>query len=330
MCFWPSFIRFTYRASDTVSPSLVWVDSKRSSFASFLRFLVSSMIPSLMVLPKASLNSLKRLIAPSPSSSSSSSSSSPSSFFSSLPSASAFSASSSSLLSSSSASMARSSASDIFFIMSSAFDTSFFLITLRTRDCWSISRETLRGRSSESTTPRMNDRYRGMRSSNSSEMKTRRTYSRRFVCFVCSLSKRSEGAFFGMNRIDRNWISPSAVKWILSRGASKSLDSDLKKLAYSSSVTSDGARTQIALVSLISSQLLEVFFTFLVLGLSSSLSSSSSTSDTSTSSSSFFSASPSPFAAFSAAAFASASSSGTSISSVLVSWRKMGKLMNSE
>eukprot|EP00001_Collodictyon_triciliatum_P017445 03261_1 len=164
--------------------------------------------------------------------------------------------------------------------MSSALLTSFFLMTLSTRDCCNISRDTLSGRSSESTTPRMNER-RGMRSSNSSEMKTRRTYRRRLFCFVCSLSKRSEGAFFGTKRMERNWISPSAVKWIFSRGSSNSFVSDLKKLLYSSSLTSDGARTQIALVSLISSQSFEVFFTFFVLGLSSFFSSSSSTSDTS-------------------------------------------------
>mmetsp|Transcript_22959 Transcript_22959/g.54407 ORF Transcript_22959/g.54407 Transcript_22959/m.54407 type:complete len:258 (-) Transcript_22959:1421-2194(-) len=86
------------------------------------------------------------------------SSSSSSSSAASLPSASALAASSSSASSSSSDSTARSSASAIFFIMSSAFETSFFLITLSTRDCWSISRDTFRGRSSESTTPRMNER----------------------------------------------------------------------------------------------------------------------------------------------------------------------------
>ena len=61
--------------------------------------------------------------------------------------------------------------------MSRALRTSFFLIVFKLVCCCSVSRETLRGRVSESTMPLMKLRYLGRSSSNSSEMNTRRTYS---------------------------------------------------------------------------------------------------------------------------------------------------------
>jgi len=60
-------------------------------------------------------------------------------------------------------------------IMSMAFLTIFLLITLISFIYWSCSRDTLSGKSSESTTPVMKLRYFGIRSSNSSEISTRRT-----------------------------------------------------------------------------------------------------------------------------------------------------------
>ena len=51
--------------------------------------------------------------------------------------------------------------SSIFLIISSTFRTNFFFITLSSLCCWRFSRETLSGRSSESTRPRTNERYFG-------------------------------------------------------------------------------------------------------------------------------------------------------------------------
>ena len=59
--------------------------------------------------------------------------------------------------------------------MSMHFFIMFLRMTLRILFCWSVSREMLRGRSSESTIPLTKLRYSGMRSSQSSMMKTRRT-----------------------------------------------------------------------------------------------------------------------------------------------------------
>ena len=61
--------------------------------------------------------------------------------------------------------------------MSSALRTSFFLIVFKLVCCWRVSRDTFKGSVSESTMPLMKLKYLGNSSSNSSEMKTRRTYN---------------------------------------------------------------------------------------------------------------------------------------------------------
>lgn len=61
------------------------------------------------------------------------------------------------------------------WIISNDFLTKFFRMTFRILFCWRVSREMLSGRSSESTIPLIKFRYSGMRSSQSSMMKTRRT-----------------------------------------------------------------------------------------------------------------------------------------------------------
>jgi hypothetical protein len=75
-------------------------------------------------------------------------------------------------------------------IMAMALRTSFFLMVMRVLSCWRTSRETFSGRSSESTTPRMNIRYVGITLSKSSVMKTRFTYS--FRPFICASRKKTK------------------------------------------------------------------------------------------------------------------------------------------
>merc|ERR1719393_251747 len=91
------------------------------------------------------------------------------------------SSSSSSPSSDSSSSSSSSSSSPLFWAnlrnISRALRTSFLPITFKTLCCWSVSRETLRGKSSESTTPRRKFKYRGTRSSNSSVISTFLTYN---------------------------------------------------------------------------------------------------------------------------------------------------------
>ena len=65
--------------------------------------------------------------------------------------------------------------------------------TLRILFCCRVSREMLRGRSSESTTPLTNPKYSGMISSQLSMMNTRRTYSLMLFSFFF-WSNRSKGA----------------------------------------------------------------------------------------------------------------------------------------
>ena len=133
--------------------------------------------------------------------------------------------------------------------------------------CCSDSRERLRGRSSLSTTPRMKDRYSGMRSSQLSMMNTRRTYSlMELACgrvgwgcgetwegvdvngkgprhddytqladdqrstartFFLEFSNRSKGARLGTNRMERNSSCPSTEKCFCAMGSSQSLVMDL-------------------------------------------------------------------------------------------------------
>merc|ERR1719460_491082 len=131
---------------------------------------------------------------------------------------------------SSSSSSSSSSASDFcanFLNISSALRTSFLPMTLRTLCCWSVSRETLRGRSSESTTPRRKFKYLGTRSSNSSVIKTLRTYNLSWAFLLWYESYMSKGTWPGTKRMDLNSTSPSALKWIHVVGSAVSLENVL-------------------------------------------------------------------------------------------------------
>jgi len=134
------------------------------SFASLFLLLASSIIPSLIFLPKLFQNFKYFSLD--------SSFFSSSTFFSSFFSLSSFfSPSSSSSSSSSSSPLAN------YIIISIAFLTSFLLITFNIFNYWSYSRLTFNGKLSESTTPLMKFKYLGIKSSNSSWISTRRTYS---------------------------------------------------------------------------------------------------------------------------------------------------------
>ena len=99
--------------------------------------------------------------------------------------------------------------------MSSAFRTSRFEMIESTRDFCSSSRETLSGRSSESTIPLRKDNHLGRSlSSKLSEMKTRFTKS--FIGFTFSLNmscESSHGTDDGTKSIARNSTCPSIEKW---------------------------------------------------------------------------------------------------------------------
>jgi len=77
----------------------------------------------------------------------------------------------------------------------------FFLITFKILFYYKNSLEMFNGRSSESTTPLTNDKYSGIKSSQSSMMKTLLTYNL-MLFFFFLVSKRSNGALFGTNKID--------------------------------------------------------------------------------------------------------------------------------
>merc|ERR1719263_1654576 len=73
------------------------------------------------------------------------------------------------------------------------------LIMESTFDFCKISRETLSGRSSESTTPRTNFSHLGINSSNLSLMKTRLTYNLMLFAFSSNMSlESSNGSMPGM------------------------------------------------------------------------------------------------------------------------------------
>mmetsp|Transcript_89718 Transcript_89718/g.274640 ORF Transcript_89718/g.274640 Transcript_89718/m.274640 type:complete len:237 (+) Transcript_89718:1054-1764(+) len=76
---------------------------------------------------------------------------------------------------SSSSSSPESSSFANFFMSSRTLRTSFFDITFMILFCCSCSRDTFKGKSSESTTPRTKFKYRGNNSSNFSATSTRRT-----------------------------------------------------------------------------------------------------------------------------------------------------------
>jgi hypothetical protein len=99
-------------------------------------------------------------------------------------------------------------------------------LTFRILFCGSVSREMLRGRSSESTIPLTKLRYSGMRSSQLYMMKTRRTYSLMLLDFL-RVSNMTKGARLGTKRTDLNSSCPSTEKCLTDRCSSQSLVSDL-------------------------------------------------------------------------------------------------------
>merc|ERR1711968_370596 len=124
------------------------------------------------------------------------------------------SSSSSSPSSDSSSSSSSSSSSPLFWAnfrnISRALRTSFLPITFKTLCCCKVSRDTLRGRSSESTTPRRKFRYRGTKSSNSSVISTLRTYNLSWAFLLWYESYMSKGTWPGTKRMDLNSTSSTS------------------------------------------------------------------------------------------------------------------------
>jgi hypothetical protein len=92
--------------------------------------------------------------------------------------------------------------------------------------CYKNSLEILSGKSSESTIPLTKLIYSGIRSSQSSIMKTLLTYNL-MLFFFFLVSNISNGALFGMKRIDLNSNYPSTEKALTARCSSQSLDKAL-------------------------------------------------------------------------------------------------------
>eukprot|EP00001_Collodictyon_triciliatum_P165816 29243_5 len=260
MYFWSSFILETYSSRPT-RPSDDEV-LKRRSLARRWRLLLSSMTPSLRLIPKFSMKVLYFWMGSTPSSAGLSSSAySESSSWDPVPSFSF-----------------RARCSFLAMItISMALRISFLRITRSSLFSWSVSREMLMGRSSESTTPLMKFR-RGSKSSNVSEMKTRRTYSLMLCIIPPMLSKRFRGMWSGMKRSDLKSTSPSALKWMKVKGFSESLEI-VWNLLYSSRVMSAGLRIQMGFTSL--SKVDSTFLILVASGLDSGFSSSSSSSSSS-------------------------------------------------
>jgi len=84
----------------------------------------------------------------------------------------------------------------------------FFLMTFKILFYYKNSLEIFNGKSSESTTPFTNERYSGIKSSQSSMMKTLLTYNL-MLFFFFLVSNKSNGALFGTNKIDLNSNYPS-------------------------------------------------------------------------------------------------------------------------
>lgn len=82
------------------------------------------------------------------------------------------------------------------------------------------------GKSSESTTPLTNPKYSGISSSQSSIMKTLLTYNL-MLFFFFFVSKRSNGALFGMKRTALNSRPPSTENYLTLKCSSQSLVSYL-------------------------------------------------------------------------------------------------------
>merc|ERR1719217_1884064 len=176
-------------------------DLYRNSFVNLDLLAESSMMPNLMFLPNFSQNSMYGSLE------ASSSSSSPSSASSSSSSSALFCAN--------------------FLNISRALRTSFLPITFKTLCCCRVSRETLRGKSSESTTPRRKFKYRGTKSSNSSVISTLRTYNRSCAFLLWYESYMSKGTWPGTKRMDLNSTSPSSLKWIHVVGSAVSFENVL-------------------------------------------------------------------------------------------------------
>jgi len=102
----------------------------------------------------------------------------------------------------------------------------FFLITLRILLCYKNSLEIFNGRSSESTIPLTNPKYSGIKSSQSSIMKTLLTYNL-MLFFFFLVSNMSNGALFGVKRIDLNSSYPSTANYLTDKWSSQSLVNDL-------------------------------------------------------------------------------------------------------
>ena len=94
-----------------------------------------------------------------------------------------------------------------------------------------------KGKSSESTTPLMNESHSGIMSSQSSIMKTLLTYNL-MLFFFFLVSNISNGALLGMKRIALNSSYPSTEKCLTDKCSSQSLVRALQKATYSSLVMS--------------------------------------------------------------------------------------------
>jgi len=111
-------------------------------------------------------------------------------------------------------------------INSITFFTMFFLMTLRILLCYKNSLEMFKGKSSESTIPFTNPIHSGMRSSQSSMMKTLLTYNL-MLFFFFLVSNMSKGALLGMKRMHLNSSCPSTENYFTARCSSQSLDNCL-------------------------------------------------------------------------------------------------------
>ena len=176
-----------------------------------------------------------------------------------------------------------------------------------------------KGKSSESTTPLTNESHSGIRSSQSSIIKTLLTYNL-MLFFFFLVSNISNGALLGMKSIALNSSYPSTEKCLTDKCSSQSLVRALQKATYSSLVTSSPFLIHNGLVLFYSSNSWVTSLTFFFF-LSFGLSISSSTSNPSSS----FLGSPSFFSAGS-----SSSSSEISFSVVFSTYNRIGKEMNSE
>jgi len=100
------------------------------------------------------------------------------------------------------------------------------------------------GKSSESTIPLTNPSHSGINSSQSSMINTLLTYNL-MLFFFFLVSKRSNGALWGMKRIDLNSNYPSTENCFTCKCSSQSLEILLKNLTYSSFSTVSGFLIQI-------------------------------------------------------------------------------------